>query len=513
MMAGYFGAGLAGSLQGYNQALANQPVQMQRVLALRGEMQRQAILNQQLQDQSQAEQALPSLLAGMGQPSNTYFGSQTPAPGQPSVPLQSPGASQSGVQPVGPNGVAPYLPMSSHVAAAAQAPSVPSIPDQLPQQDVYGRINSLPISPGAKSMLIKQMSPILATQATQEYRNAVLRSSNQFKELEAKLKEYQLKGPKSTLGKLKSDLESGAVTQDEYNAAFKKATHVPITMASIYLGGMGAGGPAIGAGGPSGTKGTGTIYGMTPDAIDLAATVYRKTGKLTSTGFGVLGQMQKAAIMNRAAVQAKSLGQDSNAVFLGQQATKASTLALNGITKQRSLVLAFEDTALKNADQVLQASSQVDRTGSPAINRWLLAGRKNIAGDPAVARLDLTMRAFINEYARVTSSVTGGGVTSDTARREIESAINSAQTPQQVEAVISQARTEMENRRQGYDDQISELRGQISGTSHPSAVSAPQPVSTQTSLPPGIPAGSKLVGKSPQGVEVYESPDGKRWTQ
>ena len=34
----------------------------------------------------------------------------------------------------------------------------------------------------------------------------------------------------------------------------------------------------------------------------------------------------------------------------------------------------------------------------------------------------------------------------------------------------------------------------------------------QASLPAGIPEGSKLIGKSPEGKDVYQDPSGKKWT-
>ena len=117
-MAGYFGAALGGALEGYNQALANQPIQASRILALRGELQRQALVNKQLADQQDAARAYLGYYGGQAQPSP-----QPPVPGQPSVPA-SPAAggtaSASGPQPVGPMGIAPYESMSSIIGRLRQ---------------------------------------------------------------------------------------------------------------------------------------------------------------------------------------------------------------------------------------------------------------------------------------------------------------------------------------------------------------------------------------------------------
>src|SRR5258708_16685151 len=124
-------------------------------------------------------------------------------------------------------------------------------------------------------------------------------------------------------------------------------------------------------------------------------------------------------------------------------------------------MIAFENADKKKAGLVLQESEKVDRLGSPIIDRWILAGKKEVAGDPAVARLDLAVRTFVNEYARVTTSVTGGGITSDTARKEIDALLRSAQTKEQVKQVIDLAKTEMLNRKRGYEDQEKTLKGSM----------------------------------------------------
>jgi len=212
---------------------------------------------------------------------------------------------------------------------------------------------------------------------------------------------------------------------------------------------------------------------LTPDAKEQAAARYNIDGTLpTNLGRGTQGAVNTAAILNRAAEQQKEAGNTPEAARVNQLANKASTMALGQLVKQKNLILAFENTAMKNADLVLQESEKVDRLGSPVIDRWILAGKKSIAGDPSVARLDLAVRTFVNEYARVTTSVTGGGITSDTARKEIDTLLQSAHTKDQVKQVIDLAKTEMLNRKAGYEDQEKTLKGGIgvSASASPAAV-------------------------------------------
>ena len=216
---------------------------------------------------------------------------------------------------------------------------------------------------------------------------------------------------------------------------------------------------------------------LDPSAIESAAARYRIDGTLpTNLGRGTQGAANTAAILKKAAESAAADGMTPEAQRLTQISNKASAQALGQLTKQKNLILAFEKTAQMNADLVLQESSKVDRLGSPVIDRWILAGKKAIAGDPGVARLDTAVRTFVNEYARVTTSVTGGGITSDTARREIETLLQAAHTPEQVKQTIDLMKTELNNRKVAYEQQERELRGSITGGGQPAQqATAPAP--------------------------------------
>ncbi|MGA2875364.1 MAG: hypothetical protein ABSE82_07470 [Nitrososphaerales archaeon] len=163
----------------------------------------------------------------------------------------------------------------------------------------------------------------------------------------------------------------------------------------------------------------------------------------------------------------KSLGVGGMA---GQQAQfAASKLSLDNITKQKDVVMAFENTAMKNMDLAQQLSAKVGRTDIALLNKAIIAGDKSLAGDVDSVNFCAAVITAKNEYARVTSSVTGGGITSDTAKEEANSLFNACQSPDQIIGVIKTLKQEMENRRSGYNDQIDEINlrfGQI-GKSQP----------------------------------------------
>ena len=225
-------------------------------------------------------------------------------------------------------------------------------------------------------------------------------------------------------------------------------------------------------GGAGGMGGAGII---TPEAKDLLAEQYIKTGQLPALGMG--GFAIKGEILNLAAKKAKEQGKDADSLNYQKAAFAADSASLKKISILKDQILSFERTANKNFDIALGLSNKVDRSGSPILDQWLLAGKKSVAGNPDVAAFDAAIRVAINEAAKVTSGASGGAVTSDSARKEIEGTLNSAMTPEQVHRVIDTLRQDMENRKGGFDSQISDIRNRLKGTQ---ATQTPQATTAQT---------------------------------
>ena len=57
--------------------------------------------------------------------------------------------------------------------------------------------------------------------------------------------------------------------------------------------------------------------------------------------------------------------------------------------------------------------------------------------------------------------MTGGGITSDTARREIEELMRSAHTKEQVKEVVAFAKREMNNREASYVQQVNDIKNRM----------------------------------------------------
>jgi hypothetical protein len=194
------------------------------------------------------------------------------------------------------------------------------------------------------------------------------------------------------------------------------------------------------------------------DAIEMAAHRYVLDGTLPpNLGRGAQGSATTMSILTRAAAIAKENGQDGEAARIGQLANKASQMALGQLSKQETMVGAFERNFTKNADLALEQSKKVDRTGVPALNRWVLAGKKSLAGDPDVAVLDTAIKATVNEYTKIISGAMGNASMAEGEIRKVEGLLNSAQTPEQVQAVITFMKKETGNRMAGFAEQKAHL--------------------------------------------------------
>ena len=234
---------------------------------------------------------------------------------------------------------------------------------------------------------------------------------------------------------------------------------------------------------------------MTPDAIENLADTYIKTGELPPMGFG---PTLRIPVFNRVAEKMKQLGDSPDDLATRRITVKGFNTELARLKAQQGTIMPFARTAEYNLDLAEKLSGTVSRTGAPVVNTWLLKGKRSIAGDPNVAAFDAAVRTSINEYAKVTSSATGGGVTSDQARKDVENMLNAAQTPAQVKKVIETLKTEMENRKTGYEEQIEAIQKGIK------EVGPGKKLGTGGTKP--APAGKATVQTKPGQVSAYVGP-------
>lgn len=201
---------------------------------------------------------------------------------------------------------------------------------------------------------------------------------------------------------------------------------------------------------------------LTPDSLDSAARKYNATGVMSSMGLGKSGRNDRVAIMNRAAEIA--LQEGGVDVATNMATYKALAGSLTQLQKQYGMTSAFEKNTKANMDLLKSASQATDRTGVPLLNKYLLAVKSNVFGDPDAAKLNDAVKTVANEVAKIRSGQQSGAST-DSARAEAMDSIHAAMTQGQLNAVLDQMVAEMGNRTNNQLSEIDRTRANIAGLS------------------------------------------------
>lgn len=221
--------------------------------------------------------------------------------------------------------------------------------------------------------------------------------------------------------------------------------------------------------------------------VDYVAHQYMMTGTLPPLGMGKAAASNRDKILNRAAEIETETGATGADAVTRHLAIKSSGAALTQNTKTLAAVSQFENTASKNADLMLSlALKGGSQTGAPVINRWLQAGRKQIAGDPDVSNFDIALGTFADEYAKIVSGATGAQGSTDASRREAYDRLSKYATQGQLQSGIATMKKEMANRIQALQDQQSTLTETIRNGGV-----APKPAASPTSGPAPTPPAIK----------------------
>jgi hypothetical protein len=204
---------------------------------------------------------------------------------------------------------------------------------------------------------------------------------------------------------------------------------------------------------------------FSPQALELAAETYLKTGQLPPMGMGKASTVARQKIMDMAARRLKERegGVIPEGGLAEAQATfRAEQAELSKLQVLRGQIGSFEVTAKQNLQRALDLSGKVDRTGAPVFNRYLLKAQGRYMGDPDVTNFQAATRIAINEVAKITSGASGGAVTSDAARREIEDTLNAAHTPEQFKQIVEKVLIpDMQSRIKGFDKSIESVKERL----------------------------------------------------
>jgi len=210
---------------------------------------------------------------------------------------------------------------------------------------------------------------------------------------------------------------------------------------------------------------------LSKDALDMSADRFLTDGTLPPG----ISKANRDAIMNRAAAIAREKGINPDRV--AQLEVTANKQALGQLSKTETMVGAFEKNFVKNVKIVENLNAKKDTTGVPLLQRWINAGKKAVSGDPDLAALNIAIKAVQNEYGKIVSGSMGNTAVAVSEIKRMEDLLNSAQTPQDVQAVLNTMKAETQNRIAGFKEQREELtRSMRSSTTAPATKSnAPAP--------------------------------------
>lgn len=202
---------------------------------------------------------------------------------------------------------------------------------------------------------------------------------------------------------------------------------------------------------------------LTPGAVDMRASqlISGEKGALANLGRGVQGTEDVRKINNRAAEILAERGGTPQEIGRRIAEFKANSASLQALTKQYDAVTAFEQTAVRNGEMLKELAQKVDTTGVPAIERWIRAGRQNIAGDEDVAKFMAQLQVYRTEAAKVLTNPNLTGQLTDSARKEVESFMGPGANAKQIVGVVDLLRRDFGNRKQTMEGQINSVRDRI----------------------------------------------------
>jgi hypothetical protein len=212
-----------------------------------------------------------------------------------------------------------------------------------------------------------------------------------------------------------------------------------------------------GAGGSSGA--VAQQFGMTPEALDQAAEKYSTTGQLPPAGRSGAGLAMARAIMNRAGELHPGQTLAANSAEY-----KANAGSLDKLQSQFDTVNAFENTAIKNLDRLVQNGAKIPDLGTRFANVPVRQITEKMIGTPAMAKFKADLLTAQTESAKVLNSANAGGVLSDSARKEAEDILSGNLPYPAMVAAVNELKNDMGNRHQSYQEQIQDIKGRLGKT-------------------------------------------------
>lgn len=205
-------------------------------------------------------------------------------------------------------------------------------------------------------------------------------------------------------------------------------------------------------------------FGMTPVAFDQAAEKFWTSGQLPPAGRGGPALAMNKALMNRAG----ELHPEGGSLAANSAEFKANSASLKDLQTKFDSVDAFENTAIRNIDRVIQTGKDIPDLGARFANVPIRMLNEKLLGTPAMAKFRADLLTAQNESAKVLNSANANGVLSDSARGEVHEMVNGNMTYPAMVAAFNELKNDMGNRHQSYAEQIKTIQGRLGGKATPS---------------------------------------------
>ncbi len=180
---------------------------------------------------------------------------------------------------------------------------------------------------------------------------------------------------------------------------------------------------------------------------------------------------------------------------------KAVSASLTQVTKDLSALEPYKQMLDKNASIASRLADKAIATNSKWANKSLNWLRQNAGDNPALADYLFQINTVSTEAARVLNNPRLVGQLTDSAVHEMRQLIDGDMPLNATKAVLARMKSDGSNRLGAMKDKQKQLEGQLHGMD-----TKPQ----SSKMPAGIPDGSKLIGHTPEGKEVWEGADGKK---
>ncbi|MBN3809404.1 hypothetical protein [Paraburkholderia sp. Ac-20347] len=464
----YYLAAMEGAQAAQQQAMNRQYQQIQLAQFQQAQTDRQ----RQQAALAAAGNALPQLLA-QGQPAQMPPPPQAPMPGQASQPAQSQGGGVPlpGMGPA-PGGVKPPLPPframptggspAQGTAPQLSAPPMTAAPQQQPSSGPLTLESAIKVLKdqglsGADLMAgLGQLMPILDSQAKAQ----AAQMQQQF------TRELQMAQLQERYDSLRQRAEDNAANRADRMQAHQDSLGIQQQMLQLRRESLNA----RTQGDPNAT--------LDPDDLKFMAQQYMAGDRtvLQNLGRGAQGSKNLVALRNEVRKQAQAngmTGADLAAAVAEFEGVKSGERALGTRTAQAGMAVNEAD---QFADIASTASQQVPRSQFVPANKALQAYQSN-TGDPKVVAFGAATNSLINAYAR---AVSPSGTPTVSDKEHAREMLNTAQTPEQYQAVIGMMKREMAAAQQSPGKVRSEFR---------EAVTRGKPMANPPPPGGGLPAG------------------------